>query len=169
MLHPSIIVAQDHTIHEKGLVATALIPCGAIVWQFDAGCRCVPCAEVSTWPEAEQEAFRLVAFQCDASHYAVCEGIDRYMNHSCDPNTWWSDDLTLVARRDIAPGEEVTCDYATFETAVPFRMACECGSPRCRRAVTHLDCHDAEWQRLYGVHLPRHVLETIKSRTEASP
>ena len=113
------------------------------------------------FPEAEQEAFRLVGFQCDASHYAVCEGIDRYMNHSCDPNTWWSDDQTLVARRDIARGDEVTCDYATFETAVPFRMTCRCGSPLCRGEVTHLDCLSADWQRQYGLHLPTHVLAII--------
>jgi len=36
------------------------------------------------------------------------------MNHSCDPNTWMDDEVTISARRDIAPGEEVTADYALW-------------------------------------------------------
>ena len=36
-----------------------------------------------------------------------------FQNHSCDPTTWWVDDITLVARRDILPGEEITYDYGT--------------------------------------------------------
>ncbi len=41
--------------------------------------------------------------------------IDEYMNHSCAPNVWMADEVTLVAFRDILPGEEITLDYTTFE------------------------------------------------------
>jgi hypothetical protein len=48
--------------------------------------------------------------------------------------------------RDIAPGEEITFDYAMVlsETAgVPYEgFDCRCGSPRCRGRVT-----DADWRR----------------------
>lgn len=39
----------------------------------------------------------------------------RFMNHSDEPNltSSWSSD---VAARDIAAGEELTCDYRTFDT-----------------------------------------------------
>jgi SET domain-containing protein len=37
----------------------------------------------------------------------------RYGNHSCDPNLWHADVVTITARRDIAAGEELTIDYAT--------------------------------------------------------
>ncbi len=162
MLHPAIVVGEGDTIHGKGLVATAPIPEGEVVWAMDPGARIVPCAEVAAWPPEEQEAFRLVGYQCSDDAMAVCEGIERYMNHSCDPNTWWADDHTLVARRDIAPGEEVTYDYATTETACVWAMPCACGSPDCRGLVTNRDCLDPAWQARYGNHLPGHVRRAIE-------
>lgn len=62
---------------------------------------------------------------------------DRHINHSCDPNAYvlYEGDLSLlVARRDIAAGEEITCDYninITGGTAWP----CHCGTARCSGTV----------------------------------
>jgi len=59
---------------------------------------------------------------------------DRHVNHSCDPDAYVlyeGDRSFLVARRDIAVGEEITCDYninITGGTAWP----CHCGAARCR-------------------------------------
>ena len=58
---------------------------------------------------------------------------DRYTNHSCDPNAFErheADATYLVARRDIAAGDEITCDYninIVHGTAWP----CRCGAARC--------------------------------------
>lgn len=58
------------------------------------------------------------------------------MNHSCDPNveiTNWEEDGEGVAARDIAEGEELTCDYAFFdyeEAGTIFE--CQCGATNCR-------------------------------------
>ena len=58
---------------------------------------------------------------------------DRYINHSCDPNAYVQyegDRSFLVARRDIAVGQEMTCDYninITAGTAWP----CHCAAARC--------------------------------------
>lgn len=161
MLHPAISVREGNTIHGKGLVATAPIAEGEVVWLMDEGARIVSCAVVATWPPEEQEAFRLVGYQCSDDAMAVSDGIERYMNHSCDPNTWWADDHTLVARRAIAAGEEVTYDYATTETARAWAMPCACGSPTCRDVVTNHDHLDAAWQARYGDHLPGHVKRAI--------
>ncbi len=35
----------------------------------------------------------------------------RYINHADRPNACYYDDLSVVALRDIAPGEEITHDY----------------------------------------------------------
>jgi hypothetical protein len=68
-----------------------------------------------------------------------------FINHSCDPNVWLADEHTLVARRDIAPGEELTVDYALFEgdEGEMKGWECRCGSPLCRGRVTGRD-----WRRL---------------------
>ena len=59
---------------------------------------------------------------------------DRYVNHSCDPNAYVSydqDGCYLVARRRIAAGDEITCDYNLNLTAgTPW--PCHCGAARCR-------------------------------------
>jgi hypothetical protein len=60
---------------------------------------------------------------------------DRHVNHSCDPNAYMhygAEACYLVARRPIAAGEEITCDYninITGGTAWP----CRCGAARCRK------------------------------------
>jgi SET domain-containing protein len=59
---------------------------------------------------------------------------DRHINHSCDPNAYVLYEgaaACFVARRPIAPHDEITCDYnvnITGGTAWP----CHCGATRCR-------------------------------------
>ncbi|MEJ2217144.1 MAG: SET domain-containing protein-lysine N-methyltransferase [Gemmatimonadota bacterium] len=63
---------------------------------------------------------------------------DCYLNHSCDPNAWVRYDAgraTLVARRDIPAGEEITCDYNINITGGDA-WPCHCGARRCRGATT---------------------------------
>src|SRR5437773_11549615 len=75
-----------------------------------------------------------------------------FANHSCDPNLWWDEDLTLVARRDINPGEELTNDYGTSSGDPRFEMECNCGSPLCRRIVTGEDWRRTDLRKRYGLH-----------------
>ena len=52
------------------------------------------------------------------------EGVD-YLNHSCHPNARVEGQLYVYADRDIAPGEEITADYRTFNL-VPEGKQCWC-------------------------------------------
>lgn len=74
------------------------------------------------------------------------------MNHSCEPNLWWTDVLTLSARRDIAADEELTCDYSSYLTDPGFVLRCHCGSSRCRQMVTGDDWRIPELQAAYAGH-----------------
>ena len=77
---------------------------------------------------------------------------DRYTNHSCDPTAYvaYEEDGTfLLARRAIAPGEEVTCDYSLNLTG-GSAWPCRCGAPRCRGTVVgDFFALPAELQREY--------------------
>lgn len=55
---------------------------------------------------------------------------ENFGNHSCDPNLSGEH----VALRDIAPGEELTVDYAQFSD-VNWTMKCYCGSKNCKGIV----------------------------------
>ncbi len=71
--------------------------------------------------------------------------LDDFVNHSCDPNCrleFRGGQVFLAALRDIAPGEELTFDYATTTTragveAFPgWRFSCLCGASNCRGEVS---------------------------------
>ncbi|HEX5083937.1 MAG TPA: SET domain-containing protein-lysine N-methyltransferase [Blastocatellia bacterium] len=63
------------------------------------------------------------------------EGSMIYTNHSCEPNIAIQGQIVFVAMRDIAPGEELTHDWATADD-LDYEMECKCGSPNCRGIVT---------------------------------
>jgi hypothetical protein len=77
------------------------------------------------------------------------------LNHSCDPTLWLADAVTLVARRDIAAGEELTGDYATWEADEGYvaDWPCRCGSPLCRRRITGRDWRRPDLRARYGDHI----------------
>lgn len=62
-----------------------------------------------------------------------------YINHSCNPNAALVDIRSFAAIRDIHAGEEITCDYGSFETERGWKMTCSCGSPNCRHTITSDD------------------------------
>jgi hypothetical protein len=73
------------------------------------------------------------------------------LNHSCDSNLWMADEVTLVARRDIATGEELTVDYALFTVQPGWELdrPCRCGAPNCRGAIKGEDWRLPEVQGRY--------------------
>jgi uncharacterized protein len=83
---------------------------------------------------------------------ATPKAVGYYINHSCEPNV-----LNNVAWRDIAPGEEVTCDYASAEADPNWVLEpCLCGSALCRGRVTGNDWKiPALQQRYRGYFTPR--------------
>ena len=90
-----------------------------------------------------------------------------YGNHSCDPNLWLLDAVTLAARRDIARGEELTSDYATLTGFADWLMSCSCGTPLCRAVVRGTDWHDPELQRRYRGHFSPFLNERIAAGADS--
>jgi SET domain-containing protein len=76
------------------------------------------------------------------------EPVMLFINHSCDPNVGFAGNVVLVAMRDIDPGEELTVDYAMFDTSQDT-MDCHCGSPACRRVVRGTDWELPDLQARY--------------------
>jgi D-alanine-D-alanine ligase len=76
----------------------------------------------------------------------------RPLNHACDPNTWL-EGLNLVARRDIAEGEELTAEYATFCGPAMAGFECQCGAPDCRGVILGTDYLLPEIRRRYSGHV----------------
>jgi len=159
MLHPAIVATSEDSIHGVCLVTNQPIREGEVVWELDE--PTYTWKQIESWPAERQKAFDWYGFQCGVDRYSLPEGLSREMNHSCDPTTWWSNSTTLVARRDIRAGEEITYDYSTSDIDQDFEMECQCGSPLCRGTVSNRDYLDPAWQTQYGSNLPPHVLAAI--------
>ncbi len=163
MLHSAIVIKKKCAIEGKGLFATSLIPEGEVVWKIDE--PTYTWAEIQQWPQEKYLRFEKYGFQCGVNRYSLPEGDCREANHSCDPNTWWQGSDTLIARRDIPSGEEVTYDYASCDIDLQFEIACRCGAANCRHVITNRDYLDPNWQQEYGEHLPPHMLAAIAAST----
>jgi SET domain-containing protein len=87
---------------------------------------------------------------------------DEYMNHSCEPNVWLQDAVTLIARRAILAGEELTIDYALWEADPEWSMPCRCGSRLCRGVNTGEDWRCADLQLRYQGHFSPYVAQLIR-------
>ncbi len=73
------------------------------------------------------------------------------------------DEVTLIARRDIQAGEELTADYAMWESGEDWVMhqECFCGSEHCRKVITGKDWRLKELQERYANHFSPFINERI--------
>jgi uncharacterized protein len=84
------------------------------------------------------------------------------MNHSCDANLWMRDEVTVVARRNIAVGEELTQDYALYTASPTWTLKpCRCGTPVCRQVITGNDWQRSDVQERYRDHFSPFLNERI--------
>jgi len=88
-----------------------------------------------------------------------------FINHSCDSNLWMQNAYTLVTRKEILLGEELTADYALWEADenhIP-NWECQCGSSICRHQITGKDWRLPEIQKRYRNHFSPLINKRIKA------
>lgn len=73
-----------------------------------------------------------------------------FVNHSCEPNAGLGSSITLIAMRNINPGEEICFDYAMSDGTPYDEFDCQCGSALCRGRVTGQDWQREDLQRRYA-------------------
>ncbi|HEY2507356.1 MAG TPA: SET domain-containing protein-lysine N-methyltransferase [Streptosporangiaceae bacterium] len=93
---------------------------------------------------------------------AEYEPVMLFLNHSCEPNVGFAGNIVLVAMRDIAPGEELTTDYALFDD-YDGEMQCACGTPSCRGSIGGRDWQRPELQRRYGDYFSWYLLRRMRA------
>jgi uncharacterized protein len=148
-LHDDIVVGPSD-IAGRGLFASAPIPGGTAVSRL--GGRLSSTGELYDLHRGE-------GIRIDDDSYLVLSpgNRNRFSNHSCEPNLWWTDEYTLSARRDIVAGEELTHDYSASIADPQFVLRCHCESYRCRQMVTGDDWRIPQLQRSYAGHWTPHI------------
>lgn len=154
---------RPSSIEGTGLFAVEPIRTGEVVLRL--GGRVIGDAELAaqTPPYSSLTVAEGEHLLLDLAHPA------RYGNHSCEPNLWHEDAVTLIARRDIPAGEELTIDYATHTGVETWSMPCACGARACRGRVTGADWRLPGLQQAYGEHWTPPLLERIKARRRSGP
>lgn len=91
--------------------------------------------------------------------------LDEHLNHSCDANSWLTDETKVVAKRDIQAGEEITLDQGTwnFEASDYTDGHCVCGAKNCRRMLTAGDWRRPDVQERYRGHFHPLIQKMIES------
>lgn len=133
MIHPATEVRRVSTEIGYGLFATAPIPRGTITWVLDALDIRMTSEQVAALPAAYQPLVERYAFLDAKGRHILCWDFGRFMNHSCEPTTTSIGTLCDVALRDIAPGEQLTCEYAMLN--LTESVTCHCGANKCRGTI----------------------------------
>ncbi len=86
-----------------------------------------------------------------------------YSNHSCAPNLGVLGQITFVALRKIAAGEELTHDWAMTDDD-DDGLSCQCGTRQCRGTVTGRDWQRPELQARYRGYFSSYLARKIAER-----
>jgi SET domain-containing protein len=166
-ISPKAVKGAPSAIEGRGLVAAAAIAKDEIV--AIKGGHIVDTASMKSLPEVLRnsdvqiaDGFHLVALE-DAEY----EPVMLFLNHSCEPNVGFDGNIVLVAMRDIAPGEELTTDYALFDD-YDGQMECRCGRTSCRTTIGGRDWQRPELQRRYEDYFSSYLLRRIRGRDGGS-
>jgi hypothetical protein len=118
---------RESTIAGRGLYALRSFEAGDTVLQWDLSHSIA----IEEWPSLSEEE-RRYTHPLNAQRILIVQPPERFVNHSCDPNTRVIN-FSDVAIRRITAGEEITSDYGSEGAAVSFQ--CSCGSSKCRGVI----------------------------------
>ena len=122
----SVIIGKSK-IQGNGVFANTNFKKGEVVMKWDASI-------LLTKKEAKKIPKRygkyLVFFK---GRYIFAQSPEKYLNHSCEPNTK-EGNLCDVATRNIKKGEELTTDYS-IDAPHHYKMKCNCKNEKCKKIV----------------------------------
>jgi uncharacterized protein len=122
------VIVKESGINGKGVFATKNFKKGEVVIDWSES-PVLTKAEAKKVPQKEHKYLYYV----DDNKQILVTTPARYVNHSCDPNTFIKGFYGL-AKKDIMKGEEITEDY-TKENNPEFSLKCNCGSKNCKGII----------------------------------
>lgn len=133
MMHPATELRPVDPEIGLGVFATAPIPRGTVTWILCRFDLVFAPPDVAALPPPYRAIVDRYAYVDADANSILCWDAGRYVNHSCDPPMLGVGRGFEIAVRDIAVGEQITCDYGGLNLTAP--LPCRCGSPRCRGTI----------------------------------
>lgn len=112
-----------------GLFAGQLIPKGRMIWKFQPGFdQEISKRKLVQLSAAAKGQFLNYAYLLpNRDTYILCFDDARFFNHSDNPNVLDAEvpnekDWVVIAAKNIAKGDELTCDYRVFDADFDHKM-----------------------------------------------
>jgi len=122
-------ILKSSPIHGTGCFAAEDIAKGQVVWRLEPDFDVIiPCDEIPAMPESARWFLDTWGYVTEIDGQRVCilcGDHAKHMNHSDTPNCSdiFLDGVSVnVALRDIAAGEELTCNYYDFDLDVGGKL-----------------------------------------------
>src|SRR5579863_8407813 len=119
---------QASGIHGMGLFAVAAVAKGTPVWRFEPGFdHDFSPADFAALPPLAREHTRWFCFVSQKDGHVILSGDHAcFINHSLTPNSGALPDgrepVVTVALRDIAAGEEISCNYFDYDADTAWKL-----------------------------------------------
>lgn len=124
------MIVKKSKINNKGVFADRKFKKGEVVLSWNP--KALKASEAKKIPIGK----RHYIYKSIDNGYFLMQSPEKYVNHSCDPNTETRNQCD-VAIRDIKKGEEITSDYTKQGASASF--ICMCGSGKCRGFIKRFD------------------------------
>lgn len=120
------VIVKKSEINKNGVFAAKDFKKGDVVLSWNP-LKILTEDEAAKLPDSEKH------YVSNYSDELILQGIpERYVNHSCNPNTKVQG-RSDVAIRDIKKGEEITSDYSEGKLQKHFQ--CKCGEKNCKKNI----------------------------------
>lgn len=120
------VIVKKSKIHGKGVFANKNFKKEEIVIKYNL--RSLTKKEFDNLPESEKHFTSL-----KKNKYWLFLPPERYVNHSCEPNTKSKGNCDLAIKK-IKKGEEITTDYRK-DNILGLNMKCNCKSKNCKIVI----------------------------------
>jgi uncharacterized protein len=144
LIHPGTRLAHINDTIGVGVVASQPLPKGTVIWMRDAIDQVFSPAQVASLTAPLRHLVELYSYRDFDGSLVLPWDHGRLVNHSCEASCTTIGNHFEIANRDLAPGDEITCEYGHGFFTVPF--ACRCGAPTCR-GDSLLPAGPAVWAR----------------------
>ena len=123
------VEVRNSKIQGRGVYATKDIKKGEviIVWHPK---KVINLEELEKLSEEERDHTHYIG----GGKYFLMGEPERFVNHSCNPNSFIGPGYKDIALKEIRKGEEITSDYSIGGTG-GRRIKCSCGSNNCRKIL----------------------------------
>lgn len=104
-------------IHGIGVFTAEPLEPGTVIWRYDPSVDWkIRPEEMELFPEPYRSRLHAYCYRDPNGVYVLCGDNAKFMNHSEEPNCDDTGSECTVACEYIRAGEELTCNYRSFDT-----------------------------------------------------